>query len=179
MKDHAKSSAGHGELGQVGRFGLVGILNTVVDFVVLNILAVTLLPKSLVLASFTLAGQNVVVTGLIVAGLISGTVAMINSYFFNLRFTFKSRHVTSRHTVYFFIITIFGLYVIRPVLFKIFTDVWQWPVSFAFMITQALHVPLSQDFVQRNLVLAITILVVLVYNYLMYKYFVFNKEKPA
>lgn len=166
-----------GEALQVGRFGLVGVLNTIVDFVVLNILVITILPKTLTLASFTVFGSNLVITGLIVAGLISGTIAMINSYIFNSRFTFRAQKVDRRHVAYFFIITILGLYIIRPIILKLLTDVWLWPSQVTFAITRGLHLPLSQDFDSRNLALLVAILVVLVYNYLMYKYFVFEKKE--
>ncbi len=165
------------EVKQVGRFGLVGILNTVVDFVILNILVITILPKGSVLFTATFFGVTVAITGIVAAGLISGTVAMVNSYIFNMRFTFRKRNIDTKHTVYFFIITIAGLYIIRPIILKLFTDVWVWPSQLAYSITSGLHLPLSRDFDERNLALMAAILVVLVYNYLMYKYFVFVDEK--
>ncbi|MBA3678961.1 GtrA family protein [Candidatus Saccharibacteria bacterium] len=165
------------EVKQVGRFGLVGILNTIVDFVLLNILVITILPKSLELATLNFGSIKYVITGLIVAGLISGTVAMINSYIFNMRFTFKVKKIDAKHTVYFFLVTIFGLYIIRPIILKIFTDTWMWPSQVAYQVTQVLHLPLSQDFDERNLALLVAISIVLVYNYLMYKFFVFPHEK--
>ncbi len=167
----------HSEALQVGRFGLVGILNTVVDFVVLNILAATILPKSMVLGTVTLFGNSYTITGLIIAGLISGTIAMINSFVFNMRFTFKARHVDALHATYFFGLTIIGVYIFRPILLKFFTDVWTWPVLTADHVSTWLHLPLSQLFVERNVALAATILIVLVYNYLVYKYIVFTKDK--
>ena len=166
-----------GEIAQVGRFGLVGILNTIVDFVLLNILVITVLPKTLHLGSIHLFGSDIIITGLVVAGLISGTAAMINSFIFNTRFTFRAHNVDTRHAVYFFVITIFGLYFIRPVILKLLTDVWLWPSQITYQITRMLHLPFSQDFDERNLALLVAILVVLVYNYLMYKYIVFTNEK--
>lgn len=174
MKENKRTEV---EVKQVGRFGLVGILNTLVDFVILNILVVTILPKGSVLFTVTLFGISIAITGIIIAGLISGTIAMINSYIFNMRFTFRKRHIDTRHTVYFFVITIGGLYIIRPIILKIFTDVWVWPSQFAYYITSGLHLPLSRDFDERNLALMAAVTVVLVYNYLMYKYFVFSDEK--
>ncbi len=176
MSNKTPQKPKHNEAMQVGRFGLVGILNTVVDFVVLNILAATVLPKSLVLGSVTIFGTNYTVTGLIVAGLISGTIAMINSFIFNMRFTFRARKVDALHATYFFVLTMIGVYVFRPILLKFFTDVWTWPVLTADHISTFLHLPLSQLFVERNVALAVTILLVLVYNYLVYKYIVFTKD---
>lgn len=177
MNNKATKKPDHSEALQVGRFGLVGILNTVVDFVVLNVLAATILPKSLVLGSVTIFGTNYTITGLIVAGLISGTIAMINSFIFNMRFTFRARHVDALHATYFFVLTMIGVYIFRPILLKFFTDVWTWPVLTADHISTFLHLPLSQLFVERNVALAVTILMVLVYNYLVYKYIVFTKDK--
>ena len=118
------------------------------------------------------------ITGIVLAGLISGTFAMINSFVFNMRFTFKKQNIDTRHIVYFFLITMFGIYIIRPIILKLLTDVWVWPSQLAYSITSGIGLPFSQDFDQRNLALAVAILVVLVFNYLMYKYFVFtNNEK--
>lgn len=167
----------HSEVAQVVRFGIVGVVNTIVDFTLLNILAVTILPKSAFNGSFMVAGLQASINGLIIAGLISGTVAMIVSFLLNANFTFRVRHVSSRRTVYFFAITIFGLFVIRPIILKILTDSWHWPANFAYSVTHFLHLPLSQSFDERNVALVAAILVVLVYNYLMYKKFVFIDEK--
>ncbi len=172
-----KTPPNNKEVAQVGRFGLVGISNTLVDFILLNLLVITILPKNLEIINTTILGINVVITGVIVAGIISGTAAMINSYIFNMRFTFRKKNVNTKHTVYFFLITIFGLYFIRPIILKIFTDTWVWPADVAYYITSSLKLPLSREFDERNLALMVAVLIVLVYNYLMYKKFVFNDEK--
>lgn len=177
MYNMKKSKLKGSEVRQVGRFGLVGIMNTVIDFLVLNILAVTLLPKSLNLLNFNLFGIEIVITGLVAAGLISGTLAMINSYIFNMRFTFKKRDIDTRHSVYFFLITILGLYAIRPVILKLLTDTWLWPSQVVYSITSSLHLPFSSNFDQRNFALLVAIAIVLVYNYLTYKFIVFKDEK--
>ena len=179
MKDSkrpAKPVKKSSEIAQVGRFGLVGILNTLVDFVVLNVLAVTLLPKTLVVFSISLFGNTYNITGPILAGIISGTAAMINSFVFNKNFTFKAKKLSSRKLVLFFIITAAGLYLIRPVILYLFTNLWIWPSQLAYNISSWLQLPFSRDFTDRNLALVAAIAVVLVYNYLMYKYFIFDDE---
>lgn len=159
------------EVAQVGRFGLVGLLNTAVDFIVLNLLVRTVLPRSEVF--FVLFGKEV--TGLMIAGVISGTIAMINSFIFNQRFTFKAKKVGQREIVLFFVITMFGLYVIRPVILDFFSEIWLWPANLAYSIGQLLHLPMDMAFYIDNVALAGAIAVVLVYNYLAYKKFVFKK----
>lgn len=163
------------EVAQVGRFGLIGILNTVVDFAVLNLLLYTILPKSVVLGSFGLFGATYYINGLVISGVIAGTVAMINSFIFNMRFTFRVKEVSRQRIVYFFLITIFGLYVIRPIILNIFTDQWLWPSNTAYSISHGLGLPFSSDFIEANLALAVSIFVVMFYNYIMYKKFVFEK----
>ncbi|MSR68317.1 GtrA family protein [Candidatus Saccharibacteria bacterium] len=166
----------HTEIAQVGRFGLVGILNTLVDFVVLNILVATLLPKTLVIFSISLFGNTYNITGPILAGIISGTAAMINSFVFNKNFTFKAKKLATRKLAMFFVITAFGLCIIRPIILYIFSDVWLWPSQLAYNISSWLHLPFSRDFTDVNLALVAAIAVVLVYNYLMYKYYIFKNE---
>ena len=144
------------EVARVGRFGLVGIINTVLDFAIENFL------------HFALSFSPVV------AGVISGTIAMINSFFLNQRFTFKAKKTEPKKVVYFFAITLFGIYVIRSLILKLLTEVWLWPAQTVYTITHALHLPFSQQFVTNNFALGVAIFVVLFYNYIMYKKFVFD-----
>lgn len=173
----AKTSKSSLEVRQIGRFGLVGVMNTLVDFIVLNALVISVLPQSKVFGVISISGTDYTINGVLVAGVISGTIAMINSFIFNMRFTFKKRHVDFVHGVYFFVVTIFGLFIIRPIVLKIMTDVWLWPAQITYQITQLLKLPFSFDFDNRNLALMVAIIVVLGYNYLMYKYLVFSDAK--
>jgi putative flippase GtrA len=147
--------------GEVGRFGLVGILNTLLDIVLVNVLT-------------QLAGMD-----LVLAGIISGTVAMINSFIFNQRFTFKVKKVSPVQTLYFFAITMFGLYVIRPLILQLFTKQWLTPGEFVYSVTSSLSLPFSRSFDINNFALGMAILVVLVYNFLMYRRFVFTEDKGS
>ena len=147
--------------GQVGRFGLVGILNTLVDVVLVNILT-------------QLIGLD-----LVLSGIISGTVAMINSFVFNQRFTFKVHKTTPTKVFYFFAITMFGLYVIRPLILQFFTKQWLTPGEFVYSVTSSLSLPFSRSFDINNFALGMAILVVLVYNFLMYRRFVFTEDKGS
>lgn len=145
--------------GEVGRFGLVGILNTMLDIVLVNVLT-------------QLVGMD-----LVLAGIISGTVAMINSFIFNQRFTFKVKKVTPVQTLYFFAITMFGLYVIRPLILQFFTKQWLSPGELVYSVTSALHLPFSHSFDVNNFALGVAIVVVLGYNFAMYRKFVFVQDK--
>lgn len=148
-------------LGQAGKFAIVGVLNTLVDIVLVNVLT------------------QVFRIEIVVAGLISGTVAMLNSLYFNQRFTFKVRRVSKLRIVYFFLITMFGLYVIRPLVLQVFTKQWLAPAEIVYSITSALGLPLSRSFDVNNFALAMAIMAVLGYNFFMYRKFVFVEEKPS
>lgn len=148
------------ELGQILRFALVGVSNFLVDLIIYNLLL-----------RFTPS------TSVVLAGIISGTAAMINSFIFNKSFTFKTKNLSGAKIVLFFVITAFGLYAIRPIILYFFTQVWLWPSQLLYDITSSLRLPFSQEFDTRNLALLIAIAVVLVYNYLSYKYLIFNDEK--
>jgi putative flippase GtrA len=144
------------EIKRVGRFGLVGILNTAIDFGLFNLLRL-LLPTLL-------------------ATIISGTAAMINSYIFNQRFTFKAKQVSPRQTVTFFGVTIAGLYLFRPAIVYFLTKTWLWPSDVAFTISNKLALPFTLSFVRDNLAFVVGIAFILCYNYLSYKKFVFTKK---
>lgn len=161
MSEEKKQSkaADYTEIKQVGRFGLVGILNTLVDFVVYNGL-LFLLPA----------------VPIVWAGIISGTAAMINSFIFNKNFTFKTKKLSTKKLVMFFVITAAGLYIVRPAILYVFTNYWLWPSQLLYSMTTALRLPFSQEFDTRNLALVAAIAVVLIYNYLFYKYYVFNEK---
>ena len=157
-KKKTTPKAKHSEAAQIGRFGLVGILNTVVDFIVYNLI-------HLVLPSLLPA----------IAAVISGTVAMVNSFVFNKNFTFRTKKLPPAKLILFFALTIVGIYIIRPIVVGVLTGYWLWPGQVAYRVAGILHLPLSQDFVSYNTALVAAILIVLVYNYLTYKYFIFNE----
>lgn len=158
---HPQANKAVRSVGEVGRFGLVGILNTLVDIIIANVL----------IQFFGVA--------VVTASLISGTVAMINSFVFNQRFTFKVRKVDPLRTLYFFVITIFGLYVIRPLIIQFFVRQWHAPALLAFRISSALRLPFREAFIVNNFALGVAIVVVLGYNFIMYRRFVFKPEEAA
>lgn len=166
-----KNHHAHSEAAQVGRFGLVGILNTVVDFVVQFLL-------------FKLVGLSSSV-----AAVLSGTVAMTVSFFFNQRFTFRRQHSSTAKIVLFFVITAFGIWVLRPIIITIFVHYWTWPSHTAYDIVLKLKLDqlpgvhsllytgkkTAQEVVANELALVMAIIIVLFYNYVAYKRYVFNE----
>ena len=126
------------------RFGLVGGANTAIDFGILF---------GLVFFGVDKLAANFVSTG----------VAFVFSFFVNKSFTFKSTSGnTKKQFVLFLIITLFGLWVIQPVIISGTTWV------------------LDETGLSSGLVLLIGKLIAtvatLIWNYVLYSRFVFRKE---
>lgn len=126
------------------RFGIVGVANTSIDFVILFALVALGLPT-------------------IASNFVSTSVALIFSFFANKKFTFKHEGKnTNRQIILFFAITLFGLWIIQPV------------------IIEGVKLLVSSWFTNKYLVLLIGKLFAtvasLIWNYLLYRKFVFKQQ---
>ncbi|MFO0954957.1 MAG: GtrA family protein [Candidatus Saccharibacteria bacterium] len=161
-KTQKKPSTVGKEAAQVGRFGIVGIANTAIDFIVLNIIS-------------RATGWSDVV-----ANVPAVMVAMTFSFFANRYFVFHSGQTKSigRQALEFFPITAFGLIVIQGVVIWFFESVWLGPVNFGVAVAQAIGVLnfVDKQFVITNGVKAVATLASLIWNYLMYKKVVFKDQ---
>lgn len=145
---------------QVGKFGLVGIINTLLDFGVYNIM-------------FSLVGLKP-----IPANLIAATVAMTFSFIANKRFVFDQKAGSVlRQAALFLLVTATALYVIQNIVIYGLTELWLWPLELAYDIVGSLGLSgaLSQEFVVNNGAKAIATGFSMVWNYLLYKKVVFKK----
>lgn len=148
------------QIKQVGKFGLVGIINTLLDFGLYN-----LFTSSLV--GFSLYQGNI----------FSTTIAMAFSFFANKRLVFKQEGGNLlKQAVVFVAVTGFGLWVLQNGVIKLLVDVWPAPLNLAYSIVGALGLDqiFSRDFVTKNGAKAFATLVSLTWNYLLYKKVVFK-----
>ena len=147
-------------LSSLAKFGLVGILNTVIDFGIFNVLT-----------------NKKIGWKKIPANLVSTTTAMIVSFALNRGFVF---HATAGNiyaqTAEFFAVTAFGLYVLQNLVIWFLLDVWEWPVDLAWKIVCLVKLDkrMSHDFVRKNAAKAAATLVSLTWNYLMFSFIVFK-----
>lgn len=148
------------ETKRVGKFGLIGIINTVIDFAIYNFMI------------------SVVGFGVIAANVVSVTFAMTFSFFANKRFVFSndSKNV-ARQAILFLGFTAFGLYIIQNAIIFSFTELWTWPLQLGYSIVKSLGLGdvFSQEFVYNNGAKAAGIAFTMVWNYLTYKKLVFKK----
>lgn len=148
------------EVKRIGKFGVVGIINTLIDFTIYNVLSSK--------TALTLIQSN----------FISTSVAMVFSFFANKNVVFENRKGNPiKEAVIFFAVTAFGLYVLQNGVIHILTVDWTGPVHLAVNISHALKLnsKLSDGFVTKNSAKAAGIVISLTWNYLTYKKWVFAK----
>lgn len=139
-------------------FLVVGLLNTSIDY-----LFYTFLTQFI----FT-GGQS-----LALVGILSGTVALIMAFATHSLITWKGRTIDRTTLVKFILFTGFGMWVIRPILLVLFSNLqglYQWAHS----TSQALHLPFSYGFIASTGAFGFMVIALLIYNYLTYDRFVFN-----
>jgi putative flippase GtrA len=145
---------------QFGFFFVAGVLTTLLDFFIYNLLT-----------------RPPVRWPRIRANCVSVTVAICFSFTVNLFFVFQPEggHVMDR-VVRFLIVTTFSAYVLQNLVIFVTSQVWLLPVRTAvwasryFVLTRSL----GDDFVKRNSVKLMAVSVGLVWNFLWYRFFVFS-----
>jgi putative flippase GtrA len=155
----AKSAISVAEIKRVGKFGLVGALNTIIDFTLYNLL------------HFWLG------FGLIQANVVSTSTAMVFSFFTNKRLVFnRGEGSVPRQAVVFFVATAFGLYVLQNGVIIFLTEVWTTPIHLVVSVVHLLGLDkaLSDTFVINNGVKAVATVVSMTWNYIIYKKVVFK-----
>jgi putative flippase GtrA len=139
-----------GIIGEIIRFAVIGVINTGIDFVILNIL---------IWATGIKEGN-----GLIPLNAISFTCAVINSYYMNKRWAFKdgSQGQNGRKFSVFLIVSIIGIVINTLVLRVVSTNIHP-----MFGLSQTLW---------TNVAKLLATGVSLVWNFIGYKLFVFKKQ---
>ena len=126
------------------RFAIVGGFNTAIDFVILFSLVALGLPT-------------------IASNILSTSVALIFSFFANKKFTFKNNNkVNKTQFPIFLIITLFGLWIIQPIIIELTKNI-------AGIMLK------NNDIIILFIGKALATCVTLVWNYLLYRKFVFKK----
>jgi putative flippase GtrA len=144
-------------LKHVSKFGAVGIANTLLDFLIYNVLS----------GRFGLT--------LVLSNLISTTCAMVFSFFGNKKLVF-SKHdgPIVKQAVTFYAVTAFGLYVLQTGTIHLLTQVWLWPMTIALAWAHLLGINGHDAFLVKNGAKAVATGISLSWNYVMYKLVVFR-----
>jgi putative flippase GtrA len=140
-------------------FGIVGVINTLIDFIILNILAVVL--------GFPRLPSNIVSTS-IAAGF---------SFFANKRVVFGSKSKNyRREIVMFLLVTFSGLYILQTIVIYLIADLSNAPGNVMYRLVELLHLDglLSRDAVITNVAKLAATILTMVWNYILYKKYVFH-----
>ena len=152
------STRRHQNTQEVARFGLVGVINTLVDYVLF--------------IAFTIVFQ-LPLSRVWVAKYASSAIAMIVSYVLNRRYVFRSRQRNVRaEALRFFTTTLVGVFVIQNLLTQFFSS------EFPFFGEQAYRLlgPLgfTESFTIKTVAFGLATIASLTWNYLTYKYWAFR-----
>jgi putative flippase GtrA len=147
---------------QLGKFGVTGVLNVLVDFGVLTLLTIYLKKIFEIESTDTLFSLGVlVVTFYSIYKALSFTVANINSYFWNKYWTFEKKEGKQSEFAQFFIVSIIGFII---------------NVAVASFVFKYIHPLGKMSYEQWGLMgAAAGSIIGLVWNFLGYKFLVFKK----
>lgn len=139
-------------------FLAVGVINTLLDFLF-----------------YTLLTQTVFSSNIALAGFVSGTVALVIAFLNHAFITWRGASIDRQTPVRFFIVTGFGMWVLRPALLWLFTQpqqIYEWLYS----ISSSMGLPFSLDFITKTGAFGCMVIIVLIYNYFTYDRFVFRTK---
>jgi putative flippase GtrA len=142
---------------RLGKFGLVGVLNTLIDFLIFNLLS----------GEFAFS--------LVAANLVSTTAAMSISFLANKHVVFEQRQGSLvKQAAIFYVVTAFGLYVLQTGTIAILTDIWLQPVHAITLAAHKFGFTGHDAFLIKNSAKAAATVISLGWNYVMYKKVVFK-----
>lgn len=150
-------------VGQVVRFGLVGVVNTIVDYVTFITLTIVF---------------NIPLSHVWIAKYPSSAVGMAVSFVLNRRFVFRATAHRARGQVFRFIVaTLIGIFVIQNLLTQLFASKVQY---FGIEASHVVDVAgLSRTFTIKTVAFALGAVASIVWNFLAYKYWVFRPDEDA
>jgi putative flippase GtrA len=148
---------------QVVRFGIVGVVNTLVDYVVFIGLTIAF---SIPLSQVWLAKYP------------SSIVAMGVSFALNRSWVFGSQGSVGGQLLRFFLTTIVGVLVIQNLLTQLFSSEVQVFGKAVWHVVDALGLPLTESYTIKTVAFILATLASLTWNFLIYRSWVFRDSSP-
>lgn len=144
--------------GQISKFAVVGVLNTIIDIGIVNVLVLKV-------------GLNP-----ILSNVIGVSAAIINSYIFNKKWTFqdKGNNIAEQFGL-FVTLSLIGLLINTSVFYFLFR-VWTWPGNLAFSIVGFIKLDstFGKEFVLLNFAKAWSLAFSMIWNFVAYKKWAFK-----
>ena len=154
-----------GSVGEAQRFGVVGVANTLLDFVLFHALTnVFQIPLSRVW----------------IAKAISGTVALASSFYLNRTWVFRvadGRRTAAGQAARFVIATVIGVYAIQTTLTQFFASEFPEPGELVFRGLRELGLAkvLTEEFVIKTIAFGLATVASMSWNFAAYKWWVFGR----
>lgn len=150
-------------------FAYIGILNTIIDIVLLN---------SLRIITNT---QTTNEKKIIFLNIISASIVACFSFFMNRRFVFKAKeHTKNSQLIPFLVVTLFSIFVIQTIVIAISLNHLGDMSHFFMSIIRNLQIPVVKDatinFYDTTLSKVIATCASMIWNYLFYSKFIFKKK---
>jgi putative flippase GtrA len=154
---------------QGAKFGVVGISNTIIDFTLFQLVS-TLLSVPLNLS--------------FVVKFFSGSVAMVNSFYWNRRWTFKSHSGIGRSGVRFVLATLVSIWAIQPAMVYLFSgttpgisfSAFWYDVASSMHIVQLAPTTLTLPFVVKTVAFGMGVIGSAIWNFTLYKLWAFKED---
>jgi putative flippase GtrA len=148
---------------QIAKFAGVGLSNTLIDFTIYTIINTAF---------------HVPVAGAYKVKYISGTVAMINSFYWNRRWTFKSNASVAKSGLKFVVATVVSVYAIQPAIVDFFTTSSAGLAFSGFFYSVAAAIGLghifSESFVIRTVAFGMGVVGAGIWDFTLYKLWAFK-----
>lgn len=149
---------------QVQRFAVVGLANTLVDFVLFQALTKLF---------------GIPLSHVWIAKAVSGTVALAGSFFLNRRWVFRAtrgRRLVGGQAARFVLATVIGVYVIQTLLTQFFATTVPEPGELLFRVARDLGLAgiVSEVFMIKTVAFALATAASMSWNYVAYRWWVFN-----
>lgn len=157
MRTHAKQG-----LKRAGAFSMVGVANTLIDLLLLNI------------------GIFILGLPVLIANIISVNAAMLFSYTANNRWVFGGgRRLSAKKALSFAVITLLGLYGLQTIVIYMLTRHWLLAASIVTRVLEGLGLVgyFSEDFIIANTAKVLATVVTAIWNFVLYKKYVFNSKE--
>ncbi|MDQ3123279.1 MAG: GtrA family protein [bacterium] len=163
MKTTAVRVAKH----RVSLFAVVGVINTLTDIVLLNILRV---------ATHTTTEE----TGkLIVLNIFSASSVAMLSFYLNRKYVFKSHDTHNRMFLPFLAVTLSSIFILQSLVIGFTLKAFEPLARMCMEIVRDLHIPIMQNFslnfYEANLAKLCATAASMIWNYVWYKRVIFNR----
>jgi len=168
-KNKKQVKSGDKVVKQGAKFGLVGISNAVIDY-------------SLYIGLTTLL--KVPLDKVFLFKFISGSVAMLNSFYWNRTWTFKSKAKVSKSAVRFLVATVVSVWGIQPAVVWLFTatgpgqafGTFWFHVGRLIGVVELLPETFTLAFVIKTVAFCMGVLTIMVWDFILYKFWAFKDD---